>query len=142
LKYTHERQARKEVHQMYLTFFHDGFNYLLNNRSAIFTISKYILSVSAAFFVSKYGLNLFFRRLEAKISQPKLVRETSRHSWQTLYRLPSRILERVIKTQQQRYNEIFGRVVLNNDLEQTLKVVSAGLISKRRNNAPLRNFLL
>lgn len=61
--------------------------------------------MSGAYFLSKYSLALAFKRIEAILAKPSLVRETSRRSLKWM--MPSS-------------KRIFDRIVLNPELEKTL----------------------
>jgi ATPase family AAA domain-containing protein 3A/B len=105
------------------------------------TFAFYALGISMSFFLCKYGLNSGFRQLEAVISKPHLVRETSRLSWKNCYEAPFWFLYGKIVSSEFRYKKIFQRMVLNKSLENTLQTLTAGYLSKKSHKGPLRNFL-
>ncbi|CAD8148393.1 unnamed protein product [Paramecium pentaurelia] len=121
-----EKQAKIELHNLYFVKFQEGFKYLQQNPQGLFTIAKVMLFVSGAFFFSKYSLGLGFKRLEAILTKPTLVRETSRRSLKWM--MPSS-------------KRIFDKIILNPELEVTLKLITSGFIAKQSQSAPLRNLL-
>jgi ATPase family AAA domain-containing protein 3A/B len=74
-----------------------------------------MLFLSGAYFLSKYSLALAFKRIEAILARPSLVRETSRRSLKWI--MPSS-------------KKIFDRIILNPELENVLKLITAGFIAK------------
>lgn len=139
LRETEKRLTSKELARVSLELAGKGLKEFVNDKVMM---SKVILGITGAYILGygcKSGLNVIFQYFSTRLMTPRLIRETSRIPINQFYKYPLRLYNRYITKKDT--NNIMEGIILKPELESQLRVISHGVINRKRHNAPFRNLL-
>ena len=123
--------------KIYMEYIGYGIKEFINDKKMY---SKVVVSVLFAFlcgYAGKSGINMFFQLFASRFLTPKLVKETSRLSIRHIYKYPYLLYNRTFSKK----NDIMKGIILKNDLDSQLRVVSNAIVNRKKHYAPFRNLL-
>jgi len=126
----------------------EGLASYLEDREKLRNTALLITAVAGGIYVTKTGVGITGRFVEARLGKPSLVRETSRIPFSALWKSPITSAKRILGT-----DRVFGSrgkagdaalkgIVLEESLESRLKRVAVSTANTKRNRAPFRHLLL
>jgi ATPase family AAA domain-containing protein 3A/B len=123
--------------RIYMEYLGYGVKEFINDKKMY---SKVVVSFLFAFLVGyagKSGINMFFQLFASRFLTPKLVKETSRISFRHFYRYPFMMYNRMYG----KHKDIMKGIILKNELDNQLRVISNAIINRKKHYAPFRNLL-
>jgi ATPase family AAA domain-containing protein 3A/B len=138
LKETERRITTIQQTKLYMEYLGRGLREFINDKTML---SKVIFSLTFAFicgYAGKAGINMGFQVLGSRLLTPKLIRETSRLSIRHFYKYPFVFYNRNYAN---KGKDIMNGIILKQDLDSQLRVISNSVINRKKHYAPFRNLL-
>jgi ATPase family AAA domain-containing protein 3A/B len=138
LKETERRVTTIHQTKLYMEYLGRGMREFINDK---FMFSKVIFGLTFAFlcgYAGKSGINMAFQVFSSRFLTPKLIRETSRVSPLHFYKYPFIFHNRYLGI---RGKDIMEGIILKEDLDKQLRVISNSVINRKKHYAPFRNLL-
>jgi ATPase family AAA domain-containing protein 3A/B len=138
LKEAERRVTVIQQSRLYMEYLGRGFKEFIYDKAML---SRVIFSLTFAFlcgYAGKAGINMTFQVFSSRFLKPKLIRETSRISISQFYKYPYVYYKRNFAN---KGKDIMDGIILKEDLDKQLRVISNSVINRKKHYAPFRNLL-